>query len=323
MFKKDDLIDLNKSVLFLGGGRRYELALHFIVNGWRIYATELEPRFSPLMKLPRNSIVMYQGIEFEFKNSIKFNSTIRFLVDNNNIDLVVPLMDSASWLYSLEFFNDEYMLSKFPIKTFTVAEMSYDKLVFEQAMKENFDYIYPSVESGEKVIKKPINGHSSLGIKKLTYSEYETVKKNGYVFQKYVDGEEYSVDAYFDCISKKFIDCVVRTRDRIGYGEVIISKSVHNPQLIYLTKIVGETFGVTGPCNFQFIVKDNKPYLIEINSRFGGGSTFSIQCGLDFITYLENNFKKNIENKPVKNLEAHEGFKLVRSSRDHVFRLTA
>jgi len=129
---------------------------------------------------------------------------------------------------------------------------------------------------------------------------------NEYIHQKEIHGIEYSVDCYSDKYGV-FVDGVSRIRMEMCCGEVIKSKTILNTNLIKICEEISNKLNIIGPSNFQFIVdKNDKPYLIEINSRFGGGSTFSYKVGFDFInlikfdyfneikTYTKNSWKKNV-----------------------------
>jgi hypothetical protein len=67
-----------------------------------------------------------------------------------------------------------------------------------------------------------------------------------------------------------------------------------------------------GPINAQFICINYVPYLIELNTRFGGGMTFTMEAGLDMIKWMEygGKFDPNFIAKPLE---------LVRTVRDHYF----
>ena len=103
------------------------------------------------------------------------------------------------------------------------------------------------------------------------------------IIQKFIEGKEYTVDCY---ISKRGLICGVSPRERIAVagGEVVITKTVRNSELINLSIDTIKKLGLVGPVTLQFIKDKNTSeiYLMEINPRFGGGVIASIESGYDY-----------------------------------------
>ncbi len=101
------------------------------------------------------------------------------------------------------------------------------------------------------------------------------------IFQPYIEGREYSVDAYVDRTGRcKGLVC--RSRDRIINGESQVTTIIHDERLErlcgeYITKL-----RLYGHVVLQLIVDEQqKVHLIECNSRFGGASTLGLAAGVD------------------------------------------
>ena len=110
-------------------------------------------------------------------------------------------------------------------------------------------------------------------------SEFEKKNKN-YIFEKYINGLEYSVDLYISNTDNlKGIVC--RKRIEITGGESTIILSEKNKKLEKLAFLIAKYFKIKGPANIQFIYKNKKYYFMEINPRIAGGIMNTIASGLD------------------------------------------
>lgn len=192
----------------------------------------------------------------------------------------------------------------------------YDKKQFESFMIANYPEFYPSIDDSNSYIIKPRFGNSSKGIRQtnciLNLNQHE-------VAQKYIDGQEYSVDCYFSR-DNKWIGGVSRVRERVAGGEVIDSTVVMNSQILELTKTIGEQLKMRGPACFQFfLTRDNMLYIFEINARCGGGIILSIEAGLDIVEYIKQEYylEKNI--KPIDNSIIIDGLMMRRVNREFFF----
>lgn len=164
-----------------------------------------------------------------------------------------------------------------------------DKLCFYRKCQE---LDIPSIETAtclenfkeNRVVVKERYGAGSqrIGIN-LTWeqaAEYAIAMENP-IFQPYVEGREYSIDAYVDCRGQvKGLIC--RSRDRVVNGESQITTTVNDTQLERLCSEYITKLGMYGHAMLQVIVDvHDKLWIIECNPRFGGASTLSIAAGLD------------------------------------------
>lgn len=297
------------NVLFVGGGRRVALARRFKAKGHRVYAYELGYSV-PVIK--EASIIKGKrwddpDIEDHFVK----------MVEKRGIDLILPLMDRAVVLCAgLDIPNVVNLVSS--VGTATIC---YDKKLFATFMERNFPSLYPSIKLGRfPRIQKPRYGFGSQNIKVIKNVfdfSLDTMTSEKFIVQNKIEGIEYSVDTYYNKDSK-WVDSVPRERIRIGSGEVITSRTVDKPMLALAAKEIGEGLGLIGPANLQFIEQDDKQFfLIEVNARFGGGWTLSMEAGLDAISLIECEYF----NKPYK----YEPYRwrrdllLERSYEDHFF----
>lgn len=262
-------------VLLIAAGRRVSLARRFIERGFDVYSYETETE-CPIK-------LVAQVIEGKRWADPNVRQDLVDTIQDIQPDLVLPLSDHATPILSSIVYPGIVTGSG---RSNTIC---LDKKKFEEFLRD--EYFYPSVVQNEPVILKPIKGANSKGLKKVSYDEFvaEPMQQT-HVAQRCVDGFEISVDAYFNKFSK-MIDAVPRKRIEVQGGEV--SRSITLSRDAYgvaeLTKLVGERIGVVGPTCTQFIVdKDNNPYIMEVNARFGGGVILSLEAGFDQIQLLKD-----------------------------------
>lgn len=272
-----------KTVLFVGGGRRYELANRFKERGFSVYGYETSK------DVPLNTTyALTIGKRFDDPDCL---ADLRNAVKEYKADIVLPLMDAAVPIVA----ELEVPVCSRPVP----ARTCWDKKMFESFMlnsnwKDHYPY-FPverdSINAYGHYIVKPRFGFGSKGVHtKLKTEGSMLIETSHTVYQRLIGGVEYSADAYFNVYSE-FVDCVIRSRERVAGGEVLDSVTVDNDEIRNLVKEIGEAIPITGPCNMQFIVdKDGKPWIIEVNARFGGGWTFSMEAGLDAISLIENDY---------------------------------
>ena len=304
-------------ILFLGGGRRVELAKRFIERGYDlIFSYELNEHV-PISEYA----TIVKGLKWTDTNIL--DDIIGFINTWKTGFLIIPLQDEAvtvaSDLYThwlQHSINDSIVLAS----SYNTAFTCFNKARFENFMLNRFPRFYPFRNLDElPAIIKPMYGFGSKNLVKVWKKDDWPSDYKDAVVQRLIIGKEYSVDAYFTPYSD-MEDAVVRERLRIGSGEVITTKTVYMPNLHSITKEVGETLGLVGPTNTQFIVEESTqlPYIIEINARFGGGWTLSMEAGLDAISLIERDYLG-------KDFEYHRGktkigLVLDRSYRDYFYK---
>lgn len=195
-----------------------------------------------------------------------------------------------------------------------------DKLKLQSFMVKYFPQWYPSPVLDKPCIIKPRFGYGSEGIQSDPMYSKNLSKSEEVVVQYKLTGQEYSVDAYFNK-QGRMVGASPRTRLWVSGGEVLESETVQNNELILMTKNIGEKLKLNGPTCFQYIKDEaDNPKLTEINARFGGGSTLSIEAGLDMIQLIieEYYYERKVKEDSVK---AEHGVYVNRSFRDHYFRI--
>ena len=101
------------------------------------------------------------------------------------------------------------------------------------------------------------------------------------IFQPFIAGNEISIDAWADR-NGVVKGLVLRRRDDIVNGESRITTTFRNTTLEAQAFKWLMAYEVRGPIVMQVLIDAaGAPHIIELNPRFGGASTASIQVGLD------------------------------------------
>lgn len=276
-------------VMFIGGGRRISLAKRFVNAGFDVFAYETDKN-CPISKIAN----IVEGKNWFDKN---IDQHILNMFSLYSIDLAIPLQDHATVILSRILSQTK---TKIPTASENVNSLCLNKKIFEDKLKD-FDF-YPIVtDNCEKVIIKPIFGFSSKGISIIKRSDFKNLDGN-FIAQRFIDsGYEISVDAYFNKNSY-FIDAVPRIRLEVQGGEVSKSITINENSfdINKITKMVGEKLGLVGPACFQYIIDNNKAFIMEINARFGGGVILSLEAGFDIINLIKREYINNENIKPKK-----------------------
>ena len=106
----------------------------------------------------------------------------------------------------------------------------------------------------------------------VSFEKYANALKEEKTFDdlmvmEYLPGNEISVD----CLNtKKGLIAIPRYK-----GSTRDEKIIADSEILKMSKDIMDEVKLEYPCNIQFKVKDNKPYLLEINTRMSGGTQMS------------------------------------------------
>jgi carbamoyl-phosphate synthase large subunit len=102
-----------------------------------------------------------------------------------------------------------------------------------------------------------------------------------HVFQQHVEGQEFSVDCFFDQDGLPRL-IVPRKRLMVRGGEVMVSRIHMDSAIMNAVEGLGVKLGLTGPCTIQGIQDQvGKFYFTDANLRFGSGFVHTISAGGD------------------------------------------
>jgi len=271
----------NINILFLGGAKRVSLAERFLVSGQemglgiKLYTYELDKRvpFSIVGDVIIGKLWNDKNIYIELKK----------IIDEKNINIVLANVDLAT--IALAELNNRYPELDLITSDIKTCNIFLDKKIMtDHCIRENIKTI-PFSNNEFPMFIKPRRGSASKGtyiVPNKDYKDYvlSQIDKNQFVFQKYIDGIEYTVDAY---VSKngEFIGAVPRIRTSVTAGESTTAMVINDEEILNQTKLILSRFKLMGPICLQFIRKNNELFFMELNPRFGGGVIASIEAGFN------------------------------------------
>lgn len=293
-------MDKKLKILFLGAGKLLTLLEHFIKSAQKqtieieLYSFELN-RFCSIGKVA----TIIESPKFVDQSFPEF--LLQF-VNANKIDIIIPTMDSATVVLS-SFKKQLEDIGCFPVvSNYNLCNIMHDKLLSDEWFEKN-NIDRPLNSTAFPKVAKPRFGYASKGIAMIkNQDELRAFESNNdlsqYLIQDFIVGDEYTVDSY---VSKngEIIDILTRKRVEVEAGIVNTSLTERNESIIEATRNILSINGWYGPITLQFFYSGNKPVIIEVNPRFGGGVTHSLHCGLDMPTWIFNEFfDKTIFHKP-------------------------
>lgn len=145
------------------------------------------------------------------------------------------------------------------------------------------------------IVLKPRVGSGATGVyvcrnHKQLLGAYLLNDDRSIILEKYIEGRERTTDVYCDR-SGAYVASCSRRRLSVNDGEICSGSIDANPALTKLARTLSEALPMRGPFNFQTIEDaSGEIYLLEINSRLSGGSTFSIAAGWDLPGFILDEF---------------------------------
>lgn len=301
------------NILFVGGGKRVSAAEAFIAAGKELHLDVKLFAYENGENLPIESIAtVIKGLSFT--NSEVLND-IRKVIKENKINIILPYHDFAVELLSL--LQHEAFI---PVSSNELCKIFNSKIKTNKYFKQkglpvaDFDGYIPA-------IAKPDNGSASKGLlyffdqKELTIF-LNTKESSTYEVQRYIKGQEYSVDGYI-CINSKNTYFAVRKRLEVLGGEAVKSLTVNHPKILSVCKKLCKENGFKGAITIQFIEDENSKdiYLMEVNPRFGGAMLTTWGAGVPWFKIVLTDYL----NLPFPKFIFKSNTLMVRSFREHFF----
>ncbi len=308
-------------ILFLGASKRVSLFERFIdaaqsesINV-ELLSCESKDDFFPVSNIAKILV----GPQF---NDVSFSSWLINVIDKHSIDIVIPNMDSATVVVS------KILESNFVSKSYLVVSSNFlckimeDKILAAEFFKSNN---LPIVENDNNFFPKIIKYRKGFGSKGIyfVHSKEELqrisdeININDYLIQNFISARETTVDMH---ISKKgeLVGYVLRDRLEISDGEVMICETrLPNKSEMLMLEAISRIPGWLGCITIQYFTNedDGQIFLNEINPRFGGGVTCSIEAGLD----IPRNILREYLGREIIKIEKFKTIYMTRSRRDFFY----
>lgn len=140
-----------------------------------------------------------------------------------------------------------------------------------------------------------------------SYLKYESSRtEDKLIFQEKLNGQEYGADVIND-LSGNFLNAIIKQKIAMRSGETDIAQTVDNAKIFAEVQRLGKLTGHIANMDCDVFLVDGKPFILEMNARFGGGYPFSHVAGCN----LPKAIVKWCKGKPVskKLLTAKTGIK--------------
>lgn len=297
------------NLLILSPGRRVEIVEYFKETfhaaGRKVYTLDMSP-YAP---------ALYSGDEFfridkDFDHLDKYVNDILGICKEKNISVLLTLIDPELVLLSENKALFESNGVKLILCDLTFIKQTFDKFGFYNTYKDiiklvdtvgSYDDAVARLESEEwsfPLFAKLRDGSASIGIKKISnYADFEGIKEEKkYIYQPFIDGSEYGIDAYFDMITGELVSVFMKKKIAMRAGETDKAISVKSEKVFNEVKKLTNIKGLYGPIDVDvFVSKSGEVFINEINPRFGGGHPHAYGCGVNFMQLILNNLegKKN------------------------------
>lgn len=248
---------------------------------------------------------------------------IPFLVEyckENAIDIIISLFDID--LLMLAKYKKEFnkVGTRVIVSDPEIIEICNDKwMTYEFLVKNRFatpktfltiEEVKEKIKEGRlayPIIVKPRYGCGSISVaiaydeedlKYLTkkanediansYLKYESaVTQNKVIYQECLKGQEYGADIIND-LEGKTQNIIVRKKIAMRSGETDIAQLVDEPIIEEELKRLGQVTKHIANMDCDVFLVDGKPYVLEMNARFGGGYPFSHMGGCNLPKAIVN-----------------------------------
>jgi carbamoyl-phosphate synthase large subunit len=249
-----------KIKIFLGNNKSFPYSSFFKKNIINLPLCKDKNRYQilkVLKKLKIKFVIPTSDAELifwsKYKNFFKLNGIIVFISQHSSIKIC---LDKLS-------FHKYCKVNNIPdIKILTPKD--YKKRNIKLVVKERFSH-----EKNKLIINKDYN-----------YIKKHLHKYKSPIIQKFIPGNEISVDAFLD-ENHRVVGLFMRKREHVIDGESQVTSIFRNHKLEGSFTKYFESLKLVGMVMLQAKIYKNKPYIIECNPRVGGASTLSIQNGLD------------------------------------------
>jgi len=148
------------------------------------------------------------------------------------------------------------------------------------------------------VLKPQKGGHRSIGVFEANdRSEFERYRAcldaDNYIVQEYIRGDEYTCGTV--SFEGKCVGIILMKRE-LRFGDTYRAFVVKDETLSNFVKTVIEALKPFGPCNVQLRLRDNVPYIFELNARCSGTTASRALAGFNEPKMVCDYISKGISN---------------------------
>ncbi|MDB9913111.1 ATP-grasp domain-containing protein [Flavobacteriaceae bacterium] len=251
-----------------------------------------------------------KGYLIPYANSPNFIKVLLEICEKEKISLLFPGLDAELMPLALNKEAFEAIGTTIVVSNPSVIKVSDNKQeTYNQLIKagvtvpftapmENF---FASDKDFPLIIKQKVGGARSKNIYlSRNQKEWETIKNKigaasgDFIVMEYIEGDEYtcgSINMNNSCKG------VILMRRVLRDGDTHKCFSVINPIIEQAVRNVLDAIKPFGACNVQLRMKDNIPYIFEINARCSGTTASRTLCGFNEPKMIADFLLKKIEPK--------------------------
>ena len=225
-----------------------------------------------------------------------FKQQLISILNEYKIDIYIPVHSEECRVVAkyqkeiLEYTRTKFMIS--PYDTFKALDdkkVAYDVLNKIGVKTPKLYETYNEINNFPVVAKPRLGSGSKRFFLCNSIDEVEVIKKkySDLIFMEYIDGTEYTVDAFFNK-EGKLVTYNQRVRVKTLGGAAIITKNDFSIDIRNDIEKIALEYKMIGPVNFQFFyTPQNEIIFTDINLRFAsGGLPLSIKSGANVIELL-------------------------------------
>ncbi len=291
------------NILLTSAGRRSYLVQYFkeaLAGKGKVHASNSE--WSTALEIADEAVItplIYDDKYIVFLKNYAQTHDINLIISLFDIDL--PVLARAKQAFKevgihvivsdyevTQICNDKWKTYQFLKQNNLSAPKSFIELVQAEKALKGQSVQFP-------LIIKPRWGMGSISIFKADNEEelkvfYKKVKrevKESYlkfesqidfehpvIIQEYLDGQEYGLDIIND-LEKNYVATFVKMKTAMRSGETDGAITEKNDLLEETGEQIAKTLGHIANLDTDCFIVDSKPYVLEMNCRFGGGYPFS------------------------------------------------
>ena len=226
-----------------------------------------------------------------------FLSTLLRIIKKERVNMIIPIVDYefkkfAGHKAQFEKLGATVVLSDLPaIETCTDKFKTmkfFDSLKLPHPESYTFHRAKHARAGYPLFLKPSVFGRATIDAYTLTNKKdllFYAGKVKQPIIQEFIDGTEITIDALND-FRGKFVFGVARVRTETKSGLSIKGVVIRDDKLMGFVKRITEALPIIGPCNIQCFKTKNGYVFSEVNPRFAGAQTLSIQAGFNSILLL-------------------------------------
>lgn len=284
-----------------GGGVGQSILKSLYNTDYEIVAFDGELLGTGLYASPKSYLI-------PFANKPNYVSSLLEICKKENISLLFPGLDAELAVLAINREVFEEIGTTVIVSSPDVVELSDDKQKMYDSLKNlgipipfttPLKMLQPEQTKFPIIIKQMIGGARSKNVYLIKDSDelnalcisIETEIDN-FIAQEYIEGDEYTcgtVNLNNSCKG------VIIMRRILRDGDTYKCFTENNPIIEDAVRKVVETIKPFGACNIQLRLKDNKPYIFEINARCSGTTASRTLCGFNEPKMIADYILKGIE----------------------------